>query len=159
MSGHEAHVCAVCRTVLDRWTPRDGSTSTWVHTLVNEPEDGHAPVAVPRREMTEVHDRCDFCGQADPVCMFVLTERLGLVALTQGDDLLPLTQDSDGLWAACGECAAIIETGSAARLAARVARHIEAMQGRPVMRDVLYKMYVALLAQPRLRVELKEDNK
>lgn len=158
MSGHEPHVCGVCRTVLDWWVPLDGSAGHWRHTEVNRAEDEHAPVAVPRREMTEVRDRCDFCGQPDTVCMFVLPERMEMILLGEGDEVTGGTGDSDGLWAACSECAAIVESGSAARLTARVARIIDAAKGRPAMREVLYKMYVALLDQPRLRVELNGES-
>lgn len=154
MSGHEPHVCAACRTVLDQFNPLDGGPIEWHHTRANEPADGHAPVPVPRREMTVVVDRCDFCSALDPVCMFVLAERMSVLLVDGNDELTGGTTDSDGQWAACAECASLVEAGSAGKLTARVARAIEAKEGRPAARPTLYQMYVALLAQPRLRVEL-----
>lgn len=154
----EAHVCAVCRTPLDFLSEQDGTPIEWTHTMINTPADGHDVVPVPRREMTEVRDRCDYCGEFGVVCLFVLPERAGLVAVTPDDEMVQLTEDADGLWGACAECAAIVESGSAARLTGRVARFIEARYGRPAMREVLYRMYVEHLAQPRLRVDPPKES-
>jgi hypothetical protein len=160
----EAHVCATCRTVLDWWVPVDGSAPAWVHSVRHRAEDTHRPVPVPQREMTEVRSVCDYCGTPDPTVTFVMGEtvtfvvgeRLRMLAVS-ADGLKGGAVDGDGLWSACRECADLVDAGSAARLTARVARHIDAVRERPALRAELYQMYAVHLAVPRLRVDKEED--
>lgn len=154
---HEAHVCAVCRTVLDWFEPLDGSPGRWQHTSANAAEDSHRPAPVPRREMTEVRNRCDYCSGPDPIVVYVLADRLSILMEDATGANRGGTEDADGLWSACAACAEIVDTSSAVKLTARVARRIEASEGRPVSRETLYRMYVAHLAVPRIKTELNEE--
>lgn len=153
----EPHVCAACRTVLDWFAPLDGTPGWWQHTQASTPDDGHEAVPVPRREMTDVRTRCDYCGQPDPVVMFVLADRMKLLALADDNTVMGGSTDDDGLWAACADCVPIVESGSAAKLTAHVARRMAAALGRQPAREVLYRMYVTHLTIPRLRVELNDE--
>lgn len=155
---HEPHVCAICRTVLDWWEPFSGGAGRWQHTALNAPADNHRAVPVPRRETTRVNTKCDYCGTPDPTFTFVLLDRVAMLTTDANGRVMDGSADDDGLWAACVDCAAIVETGSPARLTAHVARRLEAATRGPVSREVLYQMYVAHLAIPRVRVDNNEGD-
>jgi hypothetical protein len=102
-------VCATCRRPLDRVvrvSTASVPTVTWVHPRVGLAD--HAPVPV-LADMTggAVVGVCDFCSNATPCWSYPCH------SFTIG------AYGSNGPWAACTNCAALIEAGDATALARR----------------------------------------
>jgi hypothetical protein len=90
-------VCAVCSRVLDRFEPEDGGVE-FLHTMQDRAREDHPAVPVPESQIQTI-GRCDFCNTDYPVWVIpVLSfEMPGLPG-----------RFSDGDWAACDTCKALI---------------------------------------------------
>ncbi len=99
MRDTKVRVCAVCARVLDNFEPANGGDTKWLH--VYNP-DGH--VAVPAMlDEIQTEGQCDFCGALHPP--FELPVR----DFEFGGDAGLQDHGSRGHWAACGDCALLLE--------------------------------------------------
>lgn len=101
----EARVCGVCGRMLDFW-----EAEGWMHSIatLDPGEVDHPPIPVSVEDAGEqFRPRCDFCyGDYPP---FVLPVR----------DFVRGVSHSGGGWAACENCAPLIEKNMWGRLAIR----------------------------------------
>jgi hypothetical protein len=107
----EPYVCETCGRVLDR------HPQGWVHS-VGDAEVGHDPVPVPQSQALVVAGRCDFCYADYPPWVVPARE----FAVMPG-------HMSSGDWAACDECAALIERDQWSALVRRARAGWEARHG------------------------------
>lgn len=136
------HACAACRVPLHFLTLDEHrlDLGEWIH----DPRiTDHAPQPVPREEVPDVRQICDFCATMDePTWLYftwdeIDTELIGLVPgeatetrITDEWMLKHFTREaafalrslSDAGWAACEQCAQVIDRGAFGRLVTHVKR-------------------------------------
>lgn len=109
----EPHVCGVCGRVLDH---REGVG--FEHSVGDRASEDHEPVPVPQSQALVVHGRCDFCYVDNP----------GWVVPAEDFEVMP-GQMSGGNWAACDDCARLIESNQWSALVRRARTGWEARHG------------------------------
>lgn len=87
-------ICATCNNAVDRYT--DDTGLTYIHT----PQDPDDHPVVPIRPGTDWRGRCDFCSHW-PAQWRLPARSFTIPGNTQ--------HGSEGSWAACNECARLIE--------------------------------------------------
>jgi hypothetical protein len=127
MSAPQGHAyCSVCKHPLD-WYEAEGAPGRWVHPLPVHLEAKHEPVVVETEHYDpEVIGHCDFCNEIDPRFEYPCRDfELGRLSspVTLGGMTLD-AQLSDGAWAACDECARLIDASDVEGLARRSARNM-----------------------------------
>lgn len=95
-------VCAVCARVLNWIRTPDGQVD-WIHPF--DLDEDH-PVVPVSREQIHVEGRCDFCLAPDP--QFSLPVR---PFQNQLSIWVPVDVGTDAGWAACADCARLIDLG------------------------------------------------
>jgi len=149
------HVCARCLVPLDREVPDEDRPDEWewIHPAGIMRSDtswvDHPPEPVPAGVVLEVRAHCDFCFDRDPTWRYPC-ESFPLDSL--------VGMGSDGDWAACDRCAALIEDGDAIGLLARsVAANPTLRTMVPELRaefskilDSLYEAFRAHRSGPRV---------
>lgn len=110
--------CAICHRVLEH--RRDGA---WLHPtwLRGTPEEDHAPLPVPRSEIDQVEEVCDFCFEPRPAWElptknFQMPPGGGLNVSTSG-------------WACCDGCADLIRRDMWTQLSRRALAGYERTHG------------------------------
>ena len=123
-------VCAVCGQILDTYGDDTGKVIGYLH-LFND--DSHVVVPVDPGEI-EANLHCDFCWAMNPEFElpardFVMREP---VPFADPDDMLRQTHMSEGHWAACSACAALIERNQWSALVRRVGESWRVRHGEPM---------------------------
>jgi hypothetical protein len=115
MEEPKAQVCAVCARVLNPMTNEKGEMIGWMHAIGTADELDHPAVPV---APTDVQTRylCDFCNGEDPV--WTLPVRGFDVPKINEDQ--KITGTSGENWAACADCAALIDRNQWSALLRRV---------------------------------------
>ncbi len=67
--------------------------------------------------MTYPRGICDFCSDLNPVAMFTIPSG-GAAGVSDGDSIA-IFHDRDSRWAACAECAELVEAGDSVAVAER----------------------------------------
>lgn len=127
----EEYVCGVCGHPLNYREIRGGE-SRFEHALGEQMAD-HDPEPVPQSQAVVVADRCDFCYADHP--QWVVPAR---------SFMLMAGHNSGGDWAACDECAPLIERDQWSALARRAKEGWEERHGVPMpgpVADNLSRMY------------------
>jgi hypothetical protein len=136
MTEPRVFICQVCHHTLDLLTNEDGAT--YFHTMQDDTGD-HEPVPVLANE--EWAPRCDFCN-VDAVAYRLPARDFEVPGIPVE---LPLHQ-STGPWAACEDCAHLIEADKWADVLRRAATN-SADRGRPWPREIrimTWALYSAL---------------
>lgn len=111
------HACAVCGRVLD-YVDIEGMG--WIHSIASQDpnEWDHAPVPVTYEDAgQQLRPRCDFCYDDNT------THMLPALPFTHMGSVM------DGNWAACAECAVLLERNEWTRLRQRSIEKYEARHG------------------------------
>lgn len=116
----EPSVCGVCGRVLDH---RDDVG--FVHTVGDTGAD-HEPVPVPMEQALVVAVRCDFCYVDHPAWVIPAREFEAMPGHMSAGD-----------WAACDECARLIESNQWSALIRRAAESWQRRHGEPMAAPVL----------------------
>lgn len=111
-----SHVCAVCGRVLERVSAEGGGHVGWVHPYtmrsgsIGEAED-HQPVPVLVTDLPFPDFRCDFCYASDPQWTLPANDFVNVDGVR--DLTVPGAPEvgSTGNWAACDECADLLNRG------------------------------------------------
>lgn len=127
-------VCAICGRTLATLRPDDGSETQYMHEIQDVPAD-HMAVPVEPGSLQD-RPRCDFCNVDLGGEHYVLPVR----SFEYGN----MPAGSLGDWAACPDCARVLEQGRWSDLLRRGVAGWEQRHGGPMdplMRESLRRMY------------------
>jgi hypothetical protein len=121
MSERPEMSCAVCLRKLNHVLHLDGSEA-WLHGLTQEDGADHEPEPVPEDSIATIYS-CDFCYESPA------EYRLPVKPFDKRTIAGRLVGGSDGDWANCWSCAALVESDQWMKLTNRVVRSYEARMG------------------------------
>ncbi len=109
--------CGTCGSPLDRYAELPSGTVSFEHPIWKDADHPPVPVAADAVEATYV---CDFCTDPQILFVYATTQRVLVQVETPGGSLV---RDYGTRWAACVECAALVEARNLAGLLERILSH------------------------------------
>lgn len=147
MGEHGETACAVCARKLDHIEHPDGREE-WAHSAFAE--NDHLPVPVHESTIETIYS-CDFCGQTPADFVLPVSDFVQDVPERKASIL------SNGDWATCWTCSALIASGQWHGIMLRVVRAWQVKHGEPMNRAqrlVTWEYYVKV--RDHIRGPLRE---